>query len=322
MAIQSKFVICILLFFMGLTPVMAQKVKPAGKLSEAAYSKLYAAEDSMIILAYVVLNDSSSVNRYAACRTLITTLVRALKHENSFRYRFDRLKSVSILTPPDSSFRIFTWQLFVNDSTYRYYGAIQRNQRDLKLHPLIDRSFEMGYKPVKDIHTPEKWYGALYYNILHFDTKEGRKYLLFGFDAYTFFEKRKVLDILQFDATGKPTFGSPIFTHSEAKNGADSRLLLEYSAEVKVRLNWDEQYKMIIFDHLIPFSSPFGRGVTWVPDGSYEGYKWQKGRWNYIPKVFNDIQNEAPREDPVLDRARGRDILGRPPKEKRPKLKK
>jgi hypothetical protein len=50
---------------------------------------------------------------------------------------------MSILSPPDSSFRIFTWQLFVNDSTYRHYGAIQMNQKELKLFALRDKSFEM-----------------------------------------------------------------------------------------------------------------------------------------------------------------------------------
>jgi hypothetical protein len=270
-----------------------------------------------------VVNDSVEQERFAACRVVITSLVRALKVENSFRYPFDRLKSISILAPPDSSFRIFTWQLFVNDSTYRYYGAIQMNQRDLKLFPLVDRSFELEDRPEYAQFAPDRWFGALYYNLRPFETKEGRKYLLFGYNAFSFFEKRKFLDVLSFDAAGKPVFGAPVFDRPAASRGAlpEQRLLLEYSAEASVKLNWDEQYKMILFDHLIPMPSPFGRGVTNVPDGSYEGFRLEKGRWVYVEKVFNDVMDEVPRPEPILDGRKEQDIMGRPKKQAKGKKK-
>ncbi|MFN0037341.1 MAG: hypothetical protein ACKVUS_19965, partial [Saprospiraceae bacterium] len=244
-----------------------------------------------------------------ACRVFITTLVRALKIENSFKYSFARLQSVSILTPPDSSFRIFTWQLFVNDSTYRYYGAIQMNERSLKLHPLIDRSFEMTPFPTNKQLPPDRWYGALYFNLRQFDTPQGRKYLLFGYDAFEFFEKRKLLDVLSFDRTGKPTFGAPVFRKKNAP--PQQRVFVQYSADAKVKMNWDEQYQMILFDHLIPFPSPYGREMTQVPDGSYDGYKFEKGYWQYVDKVFDDKQKDVPRPEPILDGRKGKDILGK-----------
>lgn len=291
------------------------KIKPAGALSAEAAEQLHAMEDTLAILAYAVVNDSLADTRFMACQGLITKLVRALKTENSFRYPFDRLKTLSILAPPDSSFRIFTWQLFVDDSTHRYYGAIQMNQSDLKLYPLIDRSFEMPAPPLRDTMSAERWYGALYYNLRPFDTKEGRKYLLFGFDGFTFFDKRKILDVLSFDDSGKPVFGAPVFYYEKEKR-ADYRLLLEYSSEAKVRLNWDEQYKMILFDHLIPFPSPYTGSVTYVPDGSYDGLKFEKGKWIFVDKVFNDVMEEAPRPNPVLDAGKGKDILGKEKKGK------
>ena len=286
------------------------KPKPAGALSPVAAERLRASEDTLAILAYAVVNDSLADTRFMACQGLITKLVRTLKTENSFRYPFDRLKTLSILAPPDSSFRIFTWQLFVDDSTYRYYGAIQMNQADLKLFPLIDRSFQMPAPPLKDTMSTDRWYGALYYNLRPFDTREGRKYLLFGYDGFTFFEKRKVIDVLHFDAAGKPVLGAPVF-YKETEKEPAYRLLLEYSSEAKVRLNWDEQYQMILFDHLIPFQSPYTGTVTYVPDGSYDGFKLEKGRWKFVDKVFNDVMEEAPRPEPVLDAGKGKDILGK-----------
>ena len=84
------------------------KNKKSDKISPEALERLHLGEDTLALLAYAVVNDSIEQERFAACRALIQVLVRTLKIENSFQYRFDRLKSVSILAPPDSSFRIFT----------------------------------------------------------------------------------------------------------------------------------------------------------------------------------------------------------------------
>ena len=280
----------------------------AGPLSEEDFENMRLKEDTLAVLGFAVVNDSVEQERFTACRALISYLVQTLKTPNSFSYPFDRLKSVSILAPPDSSFKVFTWQLFVNDSTYRYYGAIQMNEKELKLFPLIDRSFEMDYKPVDEVHTHEKWYGALYYNIVPLKKGRKTKYLMFGYDAFSFFDKRKVLDVLWFDEDGVPRFGDPVFNR---ENPEERRLILEYSAEASIRLNWDEGYEMILFDHLIPMASPFGRGITYVTDGSYEGFKIERNKLKYVEKVFDQINEEVPMPEPVLNSGNKKDILGR-----------
>jgi len=290
------------------------KVEPASQPTEEAIQRLQGLEDTLGVLGYAIVNDSIEAERFAACRVFITTLVRTLKIENSFKYPFEQLRSVSILTPPDSSFRIFTWQLFVNDSTYRYYGTIQMNERKLKLYPLIDRSFEMPKFPGNETLPPDRWYGALYFNLRQFDGRQGRKYLLFGYDAIDFFERRKLLDVLSFDKEGNPVFGAPVFEKPDAP--PEHRICLQYSADAKVKLNWDEQYQMIIYDHLIPFPSPYGRDMTQVPDGSYDGYKFEKGRWKYVDKVFDDKQKDVPFPEPILDARKDNDILGKKKKKK------
>jgi hypothetical protein len=287
-----------IIFLTCLCASVAVEAQKAKALSATVTQQMRLEEDTLVVLAYAVLNDSVEVERFAACRQLITKLVRSLKNDNSFSYPFERLKSISIQYPPDSSFRIFTWQLFVNDSTYRYYGALQRNNRKLELFPLIDRSFEMDYpRPEEQQLTADRWYGALYYNIRQYDTKKGRQYMLFGFDAFEFFEKRKVIDVLSFSPEGKPVFGAPVFQTSPDEL-AKQRLIFQYSSEASVRCNWDDNYQMVLFDHLIPWGSPFGRGMTQVPDGSYDGLRFDKGEWVFVPKVFNDVQAEAP-DDPT-----------------------
>jgi hypothetical protein len=291
-----------------------RKTETSGILTKENLEKINTIEDSLAILAHAVVNDSLEANRFGACRVLIPMLVRALKVENSFNYKFDRLKSMSIMAPPDSSFRIFTWQLFVNDSTYKYFGAIQMNSQNLKLFPLSDKSAEMENDFEDRVLTHDNWYGALYYNLQQFEAKGGNKYLLIGFDAFSFFERRKIIDVLSFDKNGKPSFGDSVFdmTKTDKDTPAPIRIVLEYSAEAGVRCNFDPQYEMILYDHLEIMPSPFGRGMTYIPDGSVEGLQLVKGRWKHISKVFNDSMTEDQTQiEPILNKQKGKNILGK-----------
>lgn len=310
MSLKSAGLLFFCLWIAG-SQALAQKSKPAGDLSPEALEKIRLGEDTLAVLAYAVVNDSIEQERFAACRALITCLVRTLKVENSFKYRFERLRSLSILAPPDSSFRIFTWQLFVNDSTYRYYGAIQLNRKALQLFPLIDRSAEMETPPIREKMSPDRWYGVIYYNLRQFDTKEGRKYLLLGYDAPDFYTRRKVVEVLSFDAADKPVFGAPVFDRENPTGPPELRIFTEYAAEASFRMNWDEQYQLILIDHAVPMPSPYGAGVVMVPDGSYDALKFEKGSWKYISKIFNDVMEETPRPEPVLDDRKGKDIMGK-----------
>lgn len=282
-------------------------------ISPENMAKLKTYEDTLAFTSFLVINDSLPENRFASTKKVITTLVEALQIENSFHYPFDRMKSVSIQYPADSTFRIFTWQLYVDVDEYRYYGAIQMNNSELKLFPLIDRSSDV-YSHEQEVLSPKRWYGALYYKVHQFDTAEGeRQYLLFGFDAYSMWNKRKLVDVLTFKE-GEPVFGAPAFVHQDKTTGeitTKNRLLYEYSAEASFKLNYDETYEIILFDHLIMTGSSYGQGPAFVPDGSYEGYKLEDGKWNWVEKVFSEVLDEAPRPEPVLDNRKKGDIMGK-----------
>jgi len=174
-------------------------------------------ENALEVLGYSVLNDSSKTNRFAACHQLIPMLVNALKIKNSFDYPFEKLRTISIQYPRDKSFRIFTWQLYVDADEYRYYGAIQMNQPELKLFPLLDRSTAIS-SAEQDILNADNWFGALYYNLKQFDSPEGRKYLLFGFNGLGLYNDRKLIDVLSFK-DGVPEFGAPVFVQKVQKTG-------------------------------------------------------------------------------------------------------
>lgn len=267
-------------------------------------------EDTLAYLSYKIVNDSLENNRFASVHKFIPTLVKALKNKNSFHYPFERLKSVSIQYPQDSTFRIFTWQVYVDKGIYHYYGAIQMNNEDLKLFPLRDRSGEVQAIEHQTL-TADNWYGALYYNIKQFETRYGMHYALFGFDRLDFFNKVKLIDVLHFPE-GKPAFGAPVFVSKDPANPfTKSRVVLQYSAESNIRSNYDEFAELIIHDHLIEVSQGVpGQGPTKVTDGSFEGYQYKDGVWVHIPKMFTTVTDEAPRENPILDSRKQKDIMG------------
>ncbi len=275
-------------------------------------------EDTLGLLAYTVLHDSLEENRYLACRAIIPRLVRALKTPNSFQYPFEQLQYLSIQYPPDSSFRIFTWQLFVNRDEYRYYGAIQMNTAELALFPLIDRSFEIGDGVLETADLDnENWYGSVVYDILAVEKGPQPYYLLFGADTYQAYQRRKLVDVLSFDPnSGKPRFGLPVFLEQNSEEEVvrtRSRLVQQFSAASYVTLKYDASSELIMQENLITVAGPYGEGPVNVPDGSYIGYALKKdGLWYSIPKVYTHTygKGEMPRT-PTEMMGVDRDILGR-----------
>ncbi len=283
--------------FISLT--LFSQVSLSESLTEENKGTIWQLEDTLAVLSYTFLSDSLPQNRFGAVRKFIPTLVQALKTENSFNYKFDRLPNISIQYPQDSSFRVFTWQLYVDVNEYRYYGAIQMNQKDLKLFPLRDRSFELQGNIEQISLKPDQWYGAVYYNIKDINTSKGKHYLLFGFDRNELFRTRKLIDVLSFDSEGNAILGAPVIPGP--KGEMKKRLMLEYSAEASIRLNYDEALGIIIFDHLTTINGKYDEGPVNVGDGSYEGFEITPTGLKYIPKVFDFVSETPPRPFPILD---------------------
>lgn len=299
----SRLLPAALLFFLmsSTTPSIAQELSPEQK----AYFE--SVEDSLIGLIQTVLRDSIDENRHLANAQLKGLLAESLQKENAFQYKFPAMRGISIQYPQDSTFRIFTWQLYVDKNEYHYGGFLQTYETAPQLYPLNDHSAEVRM-PEYEVMSPDYWYGAVYYNLKQVVHKRERYYLLFGYDGYELFRRRKIIDVLVFE-DGKPKLGAPVFVHGPGK--VKHRIVREYSAEVGTRLNYDDALEMIMFDHLIGQNGPHGEGLTYYPDGSYEGYKLnRKGKWEHIEKVFHQVSEEAPRPAPILDN-RKKDIFGR-----------
>lgn len=263
-------------------------------------------QDSLRRLGYIMINDTNIATRLNALHAFIPMLTRSLKTESSFYYPFDSLDCVSAMYAPDSSFRIITWQIHLGKGLYRYYGTIQMPGQKLKMYPLFDSSDTMNYH-IQDTLTHNGWLGALYYRIIKVYAYGKNCYTLLGYDAYDLFSDRKIADVLWFQQ-GIPRFGLPIFKfkYKDGHVATANRIFVDYKYNTTASLNYDTLQKMIVYDHTEPEDSTnMGMGFTYVPDGTYEGFKFEGGFWHWIEKVFTFAINQndnPPVPKPIFDK--------------------
>ncbi|HSQ44690.1 MAG TPA: hypothetical protein VLM16_06810 [Ginsengibacter sp.] len=262
-------------------------------------------EDSLKTLAIKIIQGRTDAERFAADSQFTKIFVRALKLKNSFYYPFDSLITISKLVPEDSTFKIFTWQMVINDNVTRQHGAIQMRTDDgsLKLFPLIDKSDIT--KDVEDtIGNNFGWMGAVYYKIIEKHAFGNNYYTLLGYDENNISSNKKVIEILTFKE-GQPIFGGPYFSFQDNSviKKYRARYIMEYKKNASPRLTYDPDQDMIIYEHLISESGEPQKKYTYIPDGDYEGLVWRDGKWVHIQKVFTQKtpEGQEPLPQPVLD---------------------
>ena len=272
----------------------------AQHITAADEQELQTKEDSLQIYSSQMLDADFPQQKFAADSIFTRMFVKALKLHNSFFYPFDSLQTISKLYAPDSSFRIFTWQLALDENIVFQHGAIQMRTDDgsLKLFPLIDEKNIIN-NIADTVADNKSWVGAVYYKIV--ETKDaGRNYYtLIGYDEDNIRCNRKIIDVLTFDDDKKPVFGGPyfIFEKSLVERAPIARYVIEYKKDAAPKLNYDENMGMIIVEHLESETGEPNKKWTLIPDGDYEGFKWANGKWMHIDKVFTQITPEG--KEPV-----------------------
>ncbi|HVZ96012.1 MAG TPA: hypothetical protein VG847_04000, partial [Chitinophagaceae bacterium] len=213
-----------ILFLLAASAGFAQLTRDERKVLERK-------EDSLRTLAARIIKGRTAEQRFKADSEFTRMLVRALKVPHSFYFPFDSLVTISHLVPEDSSFRIFTWQMEVNDLVTRQHGAIQMRTPDgaLKLFPLIDKS-DVMQDPEDSIGNNDGWFGAIYYKIVETHSFGKNYYSLIGFDENTISSDKKVIDVLTFDENGQPLFGGDYFSipDNDMVKKYPARFIMEY----------------------------------------------------------------------------------------------
>jgi len=262
-------------------------------------------EDSLQSISLQIVQGRTAAERFAADSQFTKIFVRALKNKNSFYYPFNSLTTISKLIPEDSTFKIFTWQMVVNDNVTRQHGAIQMKTDDgsLKLFPLIDKS-DITINKEDTIGNNFGWMGAVYYKLIEKHAFGKNYYTLLGYDENNISSNKKIIEILTFN-NGEPIFGGSYFSFQDNSviKKHNARYIMEYKKNASPRLTYDPDQDMIIYEHLISESGEPQKKYTYIPDGDYEGLKWIDGRWVHIQKVFTQKtpEGQEPVPQPVLD---------------------
>jgi hypothetical protein len=278
----------------------------AQKISSADLKILKSKEDSLKGLAKNLIVDSLTAGRMRNDSLFVKTLVRTLQVKNSFYYPLDSVLGISKLYAPDSAFRILSWSLSFDDYYSRQRAAIQMKTTDgsLRLIPLRDYS-EFTDKPLDSVRTKDNWIGAVYYNIIKTEYNGKPYYTLFGIDDHSVRSNKKWIEVLTFNDKNQPLFGGPLFTFEKdsVKRAPQSRFAIEYKKEASTLVNFIEEEGMILVDHLISETDEPEKPYTFIPDGDYEGFKWENGKWVHINKVFDFKlkDGEFPMPDPLRD---------------------
>jgi hypothetical protein len=269
----------------------------AQKIDSLSLDTLRDAEIKLSGLGQRMVTSFDEATRVTSGSNFIRTLARALKVNNSYFYKFDSLKNISIINSPDDYFRIFTWNVASNDEHFRNFGVIQMNptkvKREKKLFnmpdffPLIDRSDSIDNVFYAETNA-SKWFGAIYYKIVKTQNQNGTYYTLLGWDGATQRSNKKVLDVLYFRENA-PVFGAPIFDIKGKK--VLYRLIWEFNNKATMTLRYEENKKMLIYENIIPPKADnVGMYESYVPDGSYDYMIWNGKNWEKQKDMVNDFK--------------------------------
>ncbi len=275
----------------------------AQRISKTDLSYLAKLNDSLGKQGALVLDELHPRDRLRADSLFTRMLVRGMLVPNSFYFPFDSVVTAPILYPPDSSFRLITWHLTLNDADYRQKGVLQVNTRDgsPKFFPLFDVS-DYSDEPMDSVRDNRNWIGAIYYKIIAHEWRGQKSYTLIGYDENNSVTTRKWVDVLTFNENGEPRFGGNFFRvpYDSTFTPGSQRYLVEYKSGSRVRLNYDEDEKMIIMDYLISETGEREKKYTLVPGGDYSGLVWKNGAWEYIPRLDVEMRGDGNEPHPAL----------------------
>lgn len=222
-------------------------------------------------------NGASDAERDTISESLKRELERILQRDDAFTLDLGALP-ISRVDAPDGTFRLLTWNVLRSDGSHRYEGwLLARNGKKVKLHALSDGTTKLPAPESPELGS-DRWYGALYYQVI--PVKKGAKtyYTLLGWKGYSRVETRKVIEVLHFKGE-QVRFGAPLFGSGRVKA---NRKVFGYSFQASMMLRHDPANARIVLDHLSPARADMeGQWAFYGPDLSYDAFVWDKDHWRF-----------------------------------------
>ena len=198
---------CLILVFIS-TSAFSQK-------ADSSFQVFRDAESELFVLQQTTFNSRKENERFESNKKFIGVWDRIVADPRILDYKFEHLKEISILRPPDNKFMLITWNVPKDDGTHAYFGyLLVNNKKKIKKgwfksetentyenFKLIDRSATVR-SPESYVGSPEKWFGMLYTQMVPCDGY----YMLIGWDGNDKLIERKFIDVLYFNSAGKTFF--------------------------------------------------------------------------------------------------------------------
>ncbi len=255
----------------------------------------------LMFYADAMVNADLPEHRRFAASKFEPMFMQSLQDTYSFDQSLDALKWLVVSYPPDSTFRIVSWQIDLGASKYAYRGIIQKKDNNVK--SFSKSSGDLGMALKREIAWQE-WQGGIIYDV---KPLEEDMYILLTFRQLDQYTKLKTAEVIRFDED-EATLGFPVFQTEEGGEDYAYRMLLEYSADSYVTLNYVDESQQLVFDHLIQVMGRMpGQGSAMVPDGSYRAYMLENGKMKLIDKLYHEVLTTPPRSG----RDNTKDLFGR-----------
>lgn len=212
-------------------------------------------------------------------------LEEILKEKETFTYPFDSLMNMGKLYSPGKAFRLYNWNVPLNDGTHLYECFIQyynKSKSEIYLTRMKDKSRQIVNPEMPGLNA-ENWFGALYYEIIEKKSGRNSDYVLLGINFNDRYSNYKIIEALNFSGRGKPVFNNAIFYFGKSRK---KRVLFQYNEKAVMMLKYEEKVQTIIFDRLYPLEAKYkGDYRYYVPDVTNDGLVYKNGRWFYVPKI-------------------------------------
>jgi hypothetical protein len=268
---RKLLILLIAISFSGYQTAEGQQSDPAIDLSlQMQFFKLQSAKEDSLRLA---INDS----------IILLTGQLAGDHKQ-FNTKIPNLRNLGQIISPDSSLKILTWNLPLENGQGKYFCyVVRKNDTGASLNVrLLSHQYETGAIKTDTLYSENNWYGALYYDIRPF-SYDGKKYwMLLGISYSDPYVIRKIIEVISYKSDDSLIFGAKWFDTGKAIR---YRHVLEYSASAMITLRFMPD-SSIVFDHLValPRSSPDGR-LEYGPDYSNDSFRFESGTWKLSVNV-------------------------------------
>lgn len=237
---------------------------------------------------------SSAALADTACGREIAQELAQLFHAQPITLELPTLSGLKDLMAEDGRLRLLTWTHALPTSGETLYKGIALHldaTDSLHITSLHDRLLPVGAGHIEEAWfntpaSPEKWFGAVYYEVQPFDFQGTPAYLLLGVAGRTELCTRKVIESLYIDATGELQFGIPCLSYSPRRTF--HRIFYSYSSRVAMTLHFIKEGSQVLIDHLAP-SAPQYAGLPqfYGPDASQDAFtRTEVGYWRHEADII------------------------------------